>query len=375
MLVALGCGAAGRAEVAIVDCTLIDGTGRPPVTGAVVLIRNGTIAAVGTEATVGNTTRDRKISLHGAWLLPGFINAHVHSLYNDASYRTWLSAGVTTVRDLGYSDTPGYLGRRDALNRNPSCARAISATPMITHTGGYGTVYVNGPEQARQTVGRYVRQGADLVKIAIEDDLQGQKWLLLSASEIQAAVEQSHALKRRVSAHISHVRNLRFAIDAGVDDLAHMVVEPLSRADAATIARKGIAWVPTLELWKGVSEKHALDWDKIAIRNTGTFFRAGGMVALGTDFNGYTIPFDTGFPITEARLLLQAGLSPMDVIVAGTRNAAVVCGRASDLGTIEIGKVADFLAVARNPLQDISALQEPVQVFKSGRPVLPQGPR
>ena len=295
----------------------------------------------------------------------------MHSLYSEENLRAWLAAGVTTVRDVGYSDTPDYLARRDALNRNPACARLISATPMITHSGGYGTVGVTGPDSARATVRRYVRRGADLVKIAIEDDLQGRTWPMMSGAEVTAAVQQAHAMKRKVAAHVSHVRNLPLALEAGVDDIAHMVVEPLPEAMAAAIARTGIAWVPTLELWKGVSEKHSLDWDKVAIRNTGIFFRAGGTIALGTDFNGYTIPFDTGFPITEARLLLAAGLSPMDVIVAGTRNAAGVCGRASELGTVEKGKIADLLVVARNPLEDISALTETVQVYKDGRPVRP----
>ena len=155
-----------------------------------------------------------------------------------------------------------------------------------------------------------------------------------------------------------------------MDDIAHMVVEPLPEELARSIAARGIIWVPTLELWEGVSDRHSLDWNTTAVRNTGVFLRAGGRIALGTDYNGYSTPFDDGFPITEVNLLLSVGLSPMEVIIAGTKNAAEVCGRARDLGTVEKGKIADLLAVARNPLEDIAALQEPVQVFKSGVAVL-----
>jgi imidazolonepropionase-like amidohydrolase len=272
---AMGC-AARDGGTALVDCTLIDGTGAPPVPDAVVLMKDGEIQAAGAARMIKVTPGYTRVSLNGAYVLPGFINAHVHSLYDEASLRRWLSAGVTTVRDVGFSDTPGYLSRRDALNRSASNARLISATPMITHAGGYGTVYVTDAESARRMVDKYVKMGADLVKIAIEDDLQGRTWPMMSAEEVRAAVTQAHASGKWVAAHISHVRNLSLALDAGVDDIAHMVVEPLPQEMARAIAAKGNVWVPTLELWKGVSAKHSLDWDRIAIANTGVFFKAGG---------------------------------------------------------------------------------------------------
>ncbi|HET6486639.1 MAG TPA: serine hydrolase, partial [Spirochaetia bacterium] len=262
------------------------------------------------------------------------------------------------------------MSRRDALNADPRDARMVASTPIITRTGGYGAVYVSGADSARATVKRYAREGFDLIKIAIEDDLQGRRWPMLDAAEVNALVEAAHAAGKRVSAHVTHARNLALAVDAGVDDIAHMVVEPISEETARRIASKGILWVPTLELWKGVSEAYSLDWIEVAKRNTATFVRAGGRIALGTDYNGYTTHFDSGFPLTEARLLLESGLSPSEVIVAGTRNAAEACGLSADLGTVQRGKVADLLVVRRNPLEDITALAEPEQVYKSGLPVL-----
>ena len=77
-------------------------------------------------------------------------------------------------------------------------------------------------------------------------------------------------------------------------------------------------------------------------------------MALGTDFAGYSISFDTGFPITEVNLMRQAGMTPMDIIVAGTKNAAEVCGISNALGTVEVGKIADLFVVNGNPLADAS---------------------
>jgi imidazolonepropionase-like amidohydrolase len=370
-MLASGCRAgATAAPLALVDLVLIDGTGAPPVPDAVILIRNGIVLAAGPSAAVGSTTGYERVSLHGAYVVPGFINTHVHSVYDESSLRTWLVSGVTTIRDLGYQGGAELVGKRNAFNAKATNARMVAATPIIARTNGYGTVYVDGIDSARATVRKLVRDGFDEIKIGVENDLQGRIWPMLSAEEVAAIVETAHAAGKRVSAHVTHVQNLDIAVNAGVDDIAHMVVEPITEERAEDIARRGIIWVPTLELWKGVSQMHSLGWISVAVRNTGIFFRAGGTIALGTDFNGYVTHFDTGFPITEARLLMEAGLSPMDVIVAGTKNAAAACGMAANLGTIAKGKIADLLVVKGDPLTDIAALTEPYQVYKSGRPVL-----
>jgi imidazolonepropionase-like amidohydrolase len=350
----------------LADLTLIDGTGAAPRSGVVVLVRQGRIEAVGPEAKVGLPEGCQRVDLQGAYLLPGFINAHVHGAYNAMALKEWLTAGVTSVRDLGPLGVTDFLAERDRLGRDPRNARIISATPLISPPGGYGSAWVDGPAEARALVRQFAGQGVDLIKVAIEDDLQGRTWPMLDGAEVSAIVQEAHSRGLKVSAHISHVRNLPLALKAGVDDLAHMVVEPLPPSMARDLIARGIAWVPTLELWKGVSAKHSLDWIRIAVANTGVFFRAGGTIALGTDFNGYSIPFDSGFPITEARLLLEAGLPPLAVITAGTRNAAMVSGKLATLGTVEVGKIADLVVIRDDPLAEIAALEHPLMVIKGG---------
>jgi imidazolonepropionase-like amidohydrolase len=265
-------------------------------------------------------------------------------------------AGVTTVRDEAPWVSGSFLAERDRLSKDPAHARIVCATPILSVPGGYGGGSFNSADTAIKMVNQYIAEGVDIIMTSIEDDLQGRTWNMPTFDEIKAIVDTAHAGGRKVSVHISHERNLKWAIDAGVDDIAHMVVEPISKETAGQMVQKGICWVPTLELWNGVSKNYGLDWIDVAIENLSTFYKAGGKVALGTDFAGYTISFDTGFPITEVNLMKQAGMTPMDIIIAGTRNAAYVCGLDSILGTIEARKVADLLVVNGDPLLwDISS--------------------
>jgi len=111
---------------------------------------------------------------------------------------------------------------------------------------------------------------------------------------------------------------------------------------------------------------YGLNWDSIAISNLGKFVNSGGKVALGTDFDGYTCEFDLGMPVTEIELLQAAGMTNMQIIVAGTRNAAIVCNRDKEIGTIEAGKIADILILNDNPIGDIDALTDVFMVIHDG---------
>ncbi len=342
----------GSVAVYLTNCRVIDGTGTPPVDHAVVAFKDGIITAVGASDSIAIPEGANTIDLNGATVMPGFINAHVHRAYNEQTLKNWLVAGVTTIRDEAPMASSDFTSERDRLNKDLGNARIVSATPILTVPGGYGGDSFASADAASKKVSEYIEKGVDIVKISIEDDLQGRKWEMPTYEMIKAIVDTAHAGGRRVSAHISHERNLKWAIDAGVDDIAHMVVEPISQETAEQVVQKGIYWVPTLELWNGVSRDYDLDWINMAIANLLRFYKAGGKVALGTDFAGYSISFDTGFPITEVNLMRQAGMSPMDIIVAGTKNAAEVCGIGDTLGTVEVGKIADLFVVNGDPLAE-----------------------
>jgi imidazolonepropionase-like amidohydrolase len=126
-------------------------------------------------------------------------------------------------------------------------------------------------------------------------------------------------------------------------------------------------WVPTLELWKGVSELHYLNWDNIAKNNLKRFVQAGGKVALGTDYDGYITPFELGMPMREIQLMKEAGMTAKQIIIAGTKHTAFVCNLEKELGTIEPGKIADIIILADNPLVDLESLLNVQMVIHDGK--------
>lgn len=359
------CLPASAEMIALTHVRLIDGTGAAPKYPVTVLFNDKIIEGVlpGTPAPKGY----RVVNLQGMTVLPGFINAHVHNAYREEALQEWLRGGVTAVRDLGAYPGPTIIPTRDRLNQSGRNAQLISATPLIGPPEGYGQIGVATQEEGLAEVENAYTKGYEVLKLAFEDDLQGRRWPVLDQAVAKAMSARAHQLGMPVAAHISHVRLLPMAIEAGVDELSHMVVEPLSESQAKDIAARGIAWVPTLELWQGVQNRHGGSWLDVAVENTGVFHRAGGMIALGTDCDGYTTPFDRGFPKTEVLLLKRVGLSLMDIIVAGTRNAAKVSGKLGEMGTIEVGKQANLLVLKGDPLRSEKALFQPAQVWYRGQ--------
>ena len=358
------------ASLVLLNGTLIDGTGSEPVFDAVVVIDGERITAVGTRAQVSIPANTPIIDVQGASILPGFINAHVHRAYDREALEAWAQSGVTTVRDLGivgsgnnYSDLFDF---RDELSQDPRYARLVAVGPMITVPGGYGRLPITSPMDAQQTVNALLADGADLIKIGIEDNLQGRRWSMLSTDEIKAIVESAHARNVPVSAHISRSKHLDLALDVGIDDVAHMIVDPLSADLIDRMIEDGVYWEPTLELWRCVRNLHEVSWDAQAIDNLKRFSRSGGKVALGSDYGGYHCNFDLGMPMSEIDLMLQADMTPMQIIVAATNNAAHVCNLEEIIGTLEPGKIADILIVAENPLENMHALKNVQMVIHDG---------
>lgn len=362
------------ATLALINGMLIDGTGSDPIYGAVIVIDGERIVSVGSRSQVSVPPNIPSIDVQGAAILPGFINAHVHGAYDRDVLEEWVLNGVTTVRDLGIIGSNSNLSDlfrfRDEISKDPKYARLVAVGPMVAVPGGYGSRYVTSPDHARETVESLLDDGANLIKIGIEDDLQGRKWHLLSYDEIIAIVESAHARNVPVSAHISRSAHLELALQTGIDDVAHMVVDPLSDDLLSQVIEAEMYWEPTLELWQCVSELHKLGWNAQAIDNLKRFSEASGKVALGTDYGGYRCDFDLGMPMREIELMLQAGMTPLEIIVAGTKNAAHVCNLGDEIGTIEPGKIADILVVVGNPLEDIQVLNDIMIVIHNGEIIL-----
>jgi imidazolonepropionase-like amidohydrolase len=152
-----------------------------------------------------------------------------------------------------------------------------------------------------------------------------------------------------------------------MDDIAHMVTNWIFDDLVARMVESDTTWVPTLELWQGVSRNYSVGYGRITIDNLSRFVEAGGKVALGTDYAGApNIDFDLGMPIHEIEWMQEAGMTPMQIIVAATKHAAHVCNLDQEIGTLEPDKAADILVVDGDPLDDIHALTKTKLVFREG---------
>jgi imidazolonepropionase-like amidohydrolase len=363
-----------RADVALVNGVLVDGTGASPVPDAALLIRGDRIAAVGPSDSVLLPDSTDVIDVHGGTILPGLINSHVHRAYAAHNLRSWARGGVTTVRDLGADPEDPLFAIRDSLLRDSRNARLVAAGPLVTVPNGYPMVPfgsrsglpVTSPEDAAAKAAELLDRGADLIKVAAESGgAFGMRIPCLSSEELAAIVSVAHNRGAQVSAHVLVSQDLERALDAGVDDIAHMVCDRLSEELIGRIVSHGVYHVPTMELWRNVG----YDLDQVAADNLRRLVKAGGKIALGTDYVGYTGVFDLGMPMHEIASMHDAGMTPMQIIVAATRNAAHVCGLGDELGTLEVGKIADVLVVDGNPLHDIHALSNVRLVLRDGKVV------
>lgn len=358
--------------------TLINGTGAAPIHNGVVLIRDRLITAAGSHGKVQLPGHYNTIDLKGRAILPGFINAHVHGGYGPGRLRAWAQGGVTMVRDLSAfrSYSPQLFRTRDLLNTNIGNARLVAVGKFINIKGGYPIAYwggtavtVDSSKKARHAVNQVIDAGADVIKTAFESGCGfGQSgWPVLPEKVALALVEAAHERNKLVTAHVTCSPDLKLALDAGVDEIAHMVVDDLPQELIDRMVEKGTRWVPTLELWRGASKKYGIPHSTVSIDNLARFADAGGQVALGTDYLGAPgIKFDLGMPVQEIKLMKKAGMTPMQIIVAATKHAAIACDMSNTTGTIEKGKLADIVVLNRNPLSEMEAFSDIHMVIKAG---------
>ena len=358
-----------QATLVLMHGTLIDGTGQEPIPDAMVVLDGERIVGVGPTTSENFPENTQVIDLEGATILPGFINAHVHDAYDETRLKTWAQAGVTTVRDVGILSGAGQLTRlialRNQLATSPEYARLVSAGYMLSVPGGYGQLDVTSIDDATQIVNMELDAGTDLIKLAMELGYAGISNLPnFSQAELNAIVSTAHQRGRLVSAHITEVKFLQMLLDAGVDDLAHIPNDFVRPELISQLIEQDVYVVPTLTVFEAYGGLRG------SSNNLGKFVKEGVQIAMGNDFTA--IPqnnfdhFDLGMPMHEIMRMSEAGMTPMQIIVASTRNAAHVSGLDQVLGTIEVGKLADILVIDNNPLEDLSALTQVKMVIHSG---------
>jgi imidazolonepropionase-like amidohydrolase len=381
---------------------VIAATGEPPIPDGMVVIQGDRILAVGRAAQFSLPPQANVVDAKGGTIMPGIINAHVHSTSNSAVRRVYfLLKGVTAVCDLG-----SELDKMPEFEQDSSSglsARGFRAGPIVTAPGGYPGVFwgfelnyeVANPGEAREAVADLVKRGADVIKIALEPGSVQDPWPMLTLEEVQVIVQEAHARGKLVRAHVGRTEGTRvldIVLESGVDVIEHVPLPLFSIMDAYNLlqdrdrytltreqeaqldrlAAQGVIMVPTLDypmLWcesakltPGVKQA-CLDFYLEPVRR---FHSMGGMVALGNDYGADPV-IERGMPLREMQLLLAAGLTPMEVIQAGTRHAAYVCGHSDELGTLEPGKLADVIVVDGDPLVEMEAMGRVTVVIKGGQ--------
>lgn len=383
---------------------------------AVILVQDGRITAVG--ASVQIPSGATVIDLSGATVLPGFIDAHVHlashtigdgdwqhagltempsqlALLGAAHAQQTLEAGFTTVRVVGtgnFSDIalrnaissgwipgPRILGAGISFGiRGGHCDGTNGLQPgALGREAGVESGVADGVEEVRNAVRYAVKYGADVIKIcatggvlSLTDSVGVQQY---TEEEMRAIVETAAQLDRRVAAHAHGTAGIKAAVRAGVTSIEHGSI--LDAEAVALMKQKGTWLVPTLLAGFTVESLAtagrlpppiAAKALAIAPRMHNSFKLAvdGGVkIALGTDAG----VMRHGTNAREFALMVRYGMTPMQAIVAGTSGGATLLGLEREIGTIAVGKRADIVAVAGNPLDSIQVLQNTQFVMKDGR--------
>ena len=374
--------------------------GGEPIEDGIVVIEGDRITWVGSREGYSIPADAQVINAHGGTILPGFIDAHVHSTSDPAIRHDFLIGGVTSVCDLG---TP-----LDAIDQfveeyeeDEPAARGFPAGPIVTAVGGLPDAVLHANlnyevgtlAEARTAVLDLHDRGADMIKVYLAKENGEIQYPMLDEAMLAAIVEESHAYGLPVRAHVTYIDLFDTALNAGVDTIEHIPIhatqpyfqddteaklrqfdesdqpiqvffneiDPEYKGQLERMATSGIIMVPTLERPFGElfrtsnpPREYAIIME-IILGIVRTFHEMGGVVALGTDYN-VGLGLKTGIP----------GLTPMDMIVTGTRNAAAACGQADELGTLESGMLADVIVVDGDPLEDYKVLANVVVVIKNG---------
>lgn len=411
-------GIAAAEPVVLVPARVIDGVGNDAREGSVVVVDGERIVAVGDRSVI--PAGAKLIELPGQTLMPGFINCHEHPLmYGDdyqnahlqassaykalmglAALQRMLLAGWTGVRVMGDADV--YYANQDIRRTIDSGVfigpRLAGAGHYLSITGGGGDVnyfspeqkviadglVVDGPEEIRKAVRQEIKYGSDWIKLLVTGAYQSvgddPRNVAFSPEELRAAVEEASRHNVPVAAHAHATEGIKQAVAAGVRSIEHGTF--IDDEAIRMMAEHGTFLVPTIyvgDYYDEGDKLRAQDKNDEYIRNmrgkflaaVGRAHKAGVKVAVGIDLGGWMT--DPVVFVREMAVLVEAGLTPMEAIQAGTRIGAELLRWDDKLGTVQAGKLADLVAVPGNPLEDMKTLEKVDFVMIGGRVVKTPG--
>jgi imidazolonepropionase-like amidohydrolase len=398
------------ATVALVSARVIDGTGAAPIANATILVTNGRIERIGPTASLKVPAGATRIDVSGKTIMPGLVNAHGHLGHGDSKLpvydqiiqqlQLYAKFGVTTVYALGDDGVQSVRVSEENDNGPLTRARLFVSGPRATA----GTA-----EEARKTIADRHALRVNIIKTGIGEGSNAPGADM--RQEVYAAlIDEAHKRKLRVAAHLVNLADAKGLVSAGLDVIAHSIRD--QDVDAAFIAelkRRNIGYIPTLTrdlsvfqyestpdyiddpfFLKGLPA-YASQIDRVkdpalhakikanpgtarakqqfeqGLRNLKLLSDGGVMIAMGTDSGTGLGRWQGYFEQVEMELMVKAGMTPMQTLVASTGNAAKVMGLNKDVGTLQPGMRADFVVLTADPLADIRNTRTIESVWIDGR--------
>jgi len=394
-------------KTVLTDCTVIDCTGKPPMKDVTIVIEGGKIAELKPGLFTGAAGEgERVFDLEGGYVLPGLWNVHAHQfeLFEPTKHlilsesvpdctirggRNLLDAlrlGITGVRVTGESDFNDVAWKRafDAgLFLGP---HVFACGNEIGTTGGHGAGWPNflaadGPFEMRKAIREQIKHGVDWIKLDITGHVfvnaNGERFIELEvfADEVRAATEIAHQKGKKVCSHNESPGGVKMAIECGVDCIEHGTY--IDDECIQMMVDHDVFFVPTIRCSQdtqykrenGASESEINSPKRVAERKAHLevfqkALKAGVKMASGGD--SATVG-ELG--LREIEHLAKAGMTEMEALIAATRNSADLCGIVDRTGTVEVGKLADLIAVSADPLEDISNIRKLKLVLRGGNRV------
>ncbi len=405
-------------ESYITASLLIDGTGAGPVKDPVVVVEGTKIREVGTRSSIRIPPGAQVIDRGAEILLPGLVDSHCHAgedskrpesireqhlkpdplraIRGATSLLHDLKCGATTMRLLG--DGGGFIDKilRDAINSGEIVGpRLLVACLAVRPSHGTAPeisqgIGADGVNEVRKRVRQAIFYGADVIKLFTSNISNGDTFLdylkgdltqvaAYTKEEMAVAVEEAHRSGKKVAAHCIGGMAIPWGLEAGIDSFEHA---NLMEEDDIPLFLKHGAYIsdPNLHLFfdpiKGFESPHNRSWvwndlpewwhakvrraREQTKRVFGKALAAGVKFALGTDLN------HGGLWLEAKYFCSEIGATPMQAILACTRNGAECCGILEETGTVESGKLADIISVGGNPLENIENLKNVKMVMKAG---------
>ncbi|MDR2829800.1 MAG: amidohydrolase family protein [Methanobrevibacter sp.] len=386
----------------IKNVTLIGTVNGKMIENTSIAIENGKIKEIGNDISKNSSNYSKIIDGEDGFLMPGFIDAHVHLLANGfqnedymndpLSYyfykginaaKLTLEAGITTVRDCGLADYGFKLAVSKKLFPSPKVQISVmplsitgghfdftlkSGHDMIVKYSGLPHPNCNGVEGVIAKTREVARAGADFIKVMATggtisandktDDVQ------FSIKELKAIVDEANRLDRKVATHCHGYGGLEHSVKVGVHSIEHGT--PVDKKNAKIMVDKGIFLIPTFLVIKDqeiAAKNKTLQENKIEPvlklvkmhgENMEMAYNQGVTMAMGTD-SGVQ---EHGNNLAELGYFVKMGASPLEAIITGTLNSAECLSLEDRIGSIEIGKSADLVFTKKNPLDDISVLKD-----------------